>query len=172
MTKFEFPILEGHRRGSLDALTIKVTGTQLKEFVVALNELKLAKRDEVRLLQTAEPALSVRKRRRVPVPHKAAPEFVALTTFKPDRDTWSTLVRVPGGYTLTLDDLDLYELRRHYSIWLKNGVPERPGEELRTLFEGREIEVWFTQDAPRDALTSVPTTGEVWIDPLEDKPKE
>jgi hypothetical protein len=79
-----------------EAVTIRIFGIQLEEFVAALNELKLGKRDKVRLLQKTEPDLSVGKRDRVP--QRAEPGFVALATAESDREIWSKMVRVAGGY--------------------------------------------------------------------------
>ena len=151
MTDFQFKIRERHQRGSLSGLSIEVKGALLKEFVAALNDLKLRKRDHVAMLQKTEP------------------EFVALLSAQSAEDSWSRLAQVARGYTLTLDDLDLHHLRRYYSIWLKNGLPERPGEEVSVMFDDKEIVIYFAHDAPSDALTNIPTRGEKWIDPLEDK---
>jgi hypothetical protein len=151
MTTFQFKIRERRQRDSLTGLSVEIKGALLKEFVAALDDLKLRKRDHVAMVQKTEP------------------EFVVLLSAHSAEEGWSRLAQVARGYTLTLDDLDLYHLRRYYSIWLKNSVPERPGEEVSVMFDDQEMVVYFAHDAERDALTNVPTKGETWIDPLEDK---
>ncbi len=131
--KFELRATSSRRRG-LFQIGFAVTGKELKNFIAALKKLRA---------ESSEPIVCSQDR---------FPKVITLQRFSKPRKKreWSTVEETANGYKIKLFDDELEMLTEFYVDWRNHGLPESPAIEIPVKFQGEEIDLYFTHDAPDD----------------------
>jgi hypothetical protein len=140
MSQFKFNLnAHSSRKIGFYMLAITVTGKELKNFIAALKKLRAEPQEPIVFTQDRFPKIITFRRNAKPRKKRG----------------WSTVEETPDGYTpdgykVRLFDDDLELLMEFFVDWLDHGLPETPGYSVPVKFQGDEIALYFTHDAPDD----------------------